>query len=340
MAQPEILISPRTSAISAKGGVIEVLVCVKAPDQLEPAPGEVHAKRLALVVDRSASMAGKPLEEALRCVEYIAKCLTPVDEIAVVAYDSRVNVLVPLGPVKSVEAICQVITAINSGGATDLLAGWKAGAWALEGGVAPGSSRVILLSDGQVNHGVCDVWEIERHCNDLLARGVSTTTVGLGREINKDLMIAMALAGGGKHYHGQSADDLFASFDEEIQLLQAPCLRKVDIKLIPGPGVTIEPISLVRHNLDGSYHVGDLAWGAQSQLLLRLHVSPGTADTTRDLLACLLSARTLSGASVSAYAPGLILPVVDEMAFANLSADPAVDRCLTANHTPTLQLIA
>ena len=271
MTQPTLLFSPRTNAISAQGGVLDVLVRVQAPDQPEQAKATVTPKRLALVVDRSGSMNGEPLTEALRCVTHIADCLTPSDQLSVVVYDDKVDVLLPMTAMKSPTAVRQLVANIQSGGSTDLFAGWEAGAKQLEGGVVSTISRVILLSDGQANRGLCEISEIEKHCNAMLARGVSTTTVGLGRGFNEDLMIAMARVGGGQQYYGQTADDLFDSFDEEFQLLQALCLRSLDLKLIPAPGVILEPLGLVQQNLDGSYRLSDLAWGAECWLMLRLH---------------------------------------------------------------------
>ena len=59
MTQPTIMFSPRTSAISAQGGVLDVLVRVQAPDQPAHTKTTVTPKRLALVVDRSGSMDGQ-----------------------------------------------------------------------------------------------------------------------------------------------------------------------------------------------------------------------------------------------------------------------------------------
>jgi Ca-activated chloride channel family protein len=195
MTQPTILFSPRTSAISAQGGVLDVLVRVQAPDQPAQSKATVTPKRLSLVVDRSGSMDGQPLTEALRCVTHIADCLTPADQLSVVVYDDKVNVLLPLAPMQSPTVVRQLLANIQSGGSTDLFGGWEAGAKQLEGGITSTISRVILLSDGQANHGLCEISEIEKHCSAMLARGVSTTTVGLGRGFNEDLMIAMARAG-------------------------------------------------------------------------------------------------------------------------------------------------
>lgn len=324
MPQPTLVLSPRKPVIPAQGGVLEVLVRVQAPDQPDASKTTPRAKRLALVVDRSGSMGGAPLAEAMRCVTHIANCLTPADQLAVVVYDEQVNVLLPLAPVTNPHAVHMALAQVDSGGCTDLFAGWEAGARQLQGGLESAISRVILLSDGQANRGLCEVSEIEKHCATLLGHGVSTTTVGLGRGFNEDLMIAMARAGGGQQYYGQTADDLFDSFDEELQLLQALCLRQLDVQFIPAPGVILERVGIVQKNPDGSYRLSDLAWGSETWIMLRLHLSPGTAGTTRDLLAATLQAHTLDGQTITAHAPLLRLPVVDEAAFAAAPVDVAV----------------
>jgi len=324
MIEPTVLLSPVKSAVPAEGGVIEVMVRVQAPDQPEYSKTKITAKRLALVVDRSGSMDGQPLQEALRCVSHIAGCMTPADQLSVVVYDSQVDVLMPLAPVKSADSVRRAIAGVQSGGNTNLFGGWESGAKQLEGGIDASISRVILLSDGQANNGLCDIAPIEKHCSEWLAKGVTTTTVGLGRGFNEDLMIAMARAGGGQQYYGQTAEDLYDSFDEEFQLLQSLCLRGLHIKLIPAPGVIIEPVGLVQQATDGTYHLSDLAWGAESWMMLRLHVSPSAVSQPRDLLAASLQATTLEGQTITAHAALLSLPALDAKAFAALPTDQAV----------------
>lgn len=155
MIKPSILLSPRKSAIPAQGCVLEVLVRVQAPDPSPETQDKVIPKRLALVVDRSGSMDGQPLAEALNCILHIANCMTLADQMSIVVYDDKVKVLVPLSPMTSAEAIRQAVAQVESGGSTDLFAGWQAGVQQLEVGVAESISRVLLLSDGQANHGLC-----------------------------------------------------------------------------------------------------------------------------------------------------------------------------------------
>ena len=326
--QPNILLSPLKPAIPAQGGAIDIMVRVQGPEQPNADKAKVTPKRLSLVVDRSGSMDGQPLHEALKCVQHIAGCMTPQDRISVVVYDDSVNVLMPLGPVTSPDAIKRLLATVNSGGSTNLFGGWEDGAKQLEKGQDSSISRVILLSDGQANHGLLDQSAIEKHCREWLAKGVSTTTVGLGRGFNEDLMIAMAKAGGGQQYYGQTALDLFDSFDEELSLLQALCLRQLSLKLIPAQGVIIEPLGVFDQNVDGTYQLSDLAWGAESWLAVRLHISPTAAGQSRDLLAATVQGKALDGQIITAHAAMLSPQAMDQSAYDGLPTDEAMERRL------------
>jgi Ca-activated chloride channel family protein len=159
-----------------------------------------------------------------------------------------------------------------------------------------------------------------------LAKGVSTTTVGLGRSFNEDLMISMARAGAGQQYYGQTAADLFDSFDEELSLLQALCLRQLSLKLIPAQGVIIEPLGIFEQNADGTYHLSDLAWGAESWLAVRLHITPTAVGQSRDLLAATLEGKALDGQVITAHAAMLSLPAVEQAVYGAMPADEAMQR--------------
>jgi len=328
MEQPTIIVSPLKAAIPAQGGHLDLLVRVQAPDLPTDKAVEHSPKRLALVVDRSGSMQGKPLREALRCVMHIASHLTPKDQLSLVVYDDQVEVMVPLSEVSSVSAIQQAVDMVHSGGSTDLFNGWLKGAEQLEGGTARAVSRVLLLSDGQANHGETRISHIQQECKAWLEKGVSTTTVGLGRDFNEDLMIAMADAGGGQQYYGQTAEDLYDSFDQELSLLQAMYLRGIALKLIPAPGVIVEMLSVAPQHPDGTYKMNDLAWGAETWVGVRLHISPTAPGTLRDLLAVSITGTDLQGHALSQSGAMLQLPAVEQTVFAAMPAEELVERRL------------
>ena len=312
MTQPTIVFSPLQAGVPAEGGALEVLVRVQAPDRPADLAVTHLPKRLALVVDRSGSMNGQPLQEALRCVTHIASHLTSQDALALVVYDDKVDTLLPLQPMRSTDAVAKAVAGVEAGGMTNLHGGWLAGAQQLEGGTEKTVSRVILLSDGQANHGETDLSTIEARCREWLGRGVSTTTMGLGRGFNEDLMIGMARAGGGQNFYGETAADLYDSFDEELALLQAMYLRQVGLKLLPAAGVIVEMISPAQQLADGSWRMIDLAWGAEAWVAV--HLSPGMAGQTQDLLAASVSGTALDGTQLQAHAPVLQLPVLDAAA--------------------------
>jgi Ca-activated chloride channel family protein len=63
-----------------------------------PAGRERPPLHLALVVDRSRSMAGDKLETTKRCAAFLVERLAPTDQFALVDYDDQVRLLAPLAP--------------------------------------------------------------------------------------------------------------------------------------------------------------------------------------------------------------------------------------------------
>ena len=324
MDMPTILFSPLKVGVPASGGSLDMLVRVQAPDRPVNTQAQMPSKRLALVVDRSGSMSGQPLYEALRCVEYIASRLTQEDALSLVVYDNKVQVLLPLQPMREIENIRDALDRVEVGGSTDLHAGWLAGAQQLDGSTLSAISRVLLLSDGKANSGLTEPTAIEAQCEEWLARGVTTTTVGLGRNFNEDLMIGMARAGGGQHYYGQTATDLFDGFDEELALLQALYMRQGTLQLVPAPGVMVEMLSPVQPQANGHWPVRDLAWGAERWLAVRLHLSASAPGSLRELLGARVYGVAMDGATLQRHAPLLQLPALDADAWATLPQDEIV----------------
>ncbi|MFN7175096.1 MAG: vWA domain-containing protein, partial [Thermaurantiacus tibetensis] len=172
-------LQPRRPALLAGlDNALEVLVRAEAA----PAPeGAGHRRRLdlALVIDRSGSMAGQPLAEAKRLAAEMVARLDPRDRIAIVTYDDAVQVPVPSRPVGERASILAAIAGIEAGGSTALHAGWAAGAEEAARAVAEADvARVLLLSDGCANHGLTDPDRIAAHCREMAEAGVSTSTYG------------------------------------------------------------------------------------------------------------------------------------------------------------------
>src|ERR1700678_2565278 len=95
MKAPQIILTPRRPAVLAGfQNTLDVLVRVAAPDATF---GHSRAPlHLALVIDRSGSMAGQPLEEAKKAAAFVINGLMRGDRAALVTYDDAVDTQVPL----------------------------------------------------------------------------------------------------------------------------------------------------------------------------------------------------------------------------------------------------
>ena len=165
---------------------------------------------LALVLDRSGSMSHGKLDEAKRCVAKLIASLGEKDCVALVDYDEEVATRLPLTPAtQAALLIDSALANIHARGSTALHRGWLSGAELLAGNVgSERMTRVVLLSDGQANHGLRRVEDIVAQVKALAGAGVTTTTVGLGRDFNEELMGAMAIAGQGGSHYGERLEDM------------------------------------------------------------------------------------------------------------------------------------
>lgn len=94
-----LIVTPLRSAILAgHANKVHVLVRVQAPDLLETEKKQRQPYGIGFVIDRSGSMQGKPLREAVRCVRFMANKLSDTDLASLVTFDSRVALEFPLSP--------------------------------------------------------------------------------------------------------------------------------------------------------------------------------------------------------------------------------------------------
>ena len=292
----ELLAEPRRVGLRSDGSSeIEVLVRLQAPDASDDKnDGRSHGFNLAFVIDRSGSMNGQPLREAVRCVGAMTDRLRPDDRAALVIYDDKVDVLLPSLRVGDGRALHRNLATIDSRGTTNLHGGWLKGAELLADTLAENQlARVILLSDGLANRGITDDGVIANQCAELAAAGVSTSTYGLGGNFNEDLMVAMGHAGRGNHYYGETADDLMEPFVEEFSLLDNLCARDVTLSARTPNGVTARMVNDLIQRTHDTWLLPDVAYGGEAWAVFRLTVGEDAlsqVDTTGNLTVLELTA--------------------------------------------------
>ncbi len=326
-----IVLTPHRPGLCAgRDNTLDVLVRIQAPDAPQGHVALRPPQALALVIDRSGSMSGKPLHEAKRCAEYVLGKLRPTDAVSLVKFDNRVHRLWPATPKGDGIAQLSAIAGIRSGGNTDLHGGWKEGADTLADVAGKGLKRVILLSDGQANEGVVDADEIAAQCAEWTAKGITTSTYGLGNGFNEELMVAMARSGGGNHYYGETAEDLMDPFQQELELLGNLHLRDLRLGVSAPDGFKVEVVNQLQSTSTG-WRLPDLAWGAEAWVVVRVTVPALAlpyAGPLCKVLSVSVTGQTLEGQPVELDQCGLSLPILPQAEFGALAENGLVARRL------------
>ena len=255
---------------------LDILLRLRAPVM----HGEATRTPLAisLVIDRSGSMATGKLEEAKRCALDLLNRLDDKDLISLVVYDTVVDVLLETMAVRLAKTLLPLrLVEIEARGQTALHAGWLKGAETLAPIAGNGVlSRVILLSDGQANHGLIERDLICEQVRELAGAGVTTTTVGIGLDFNEELMTAIANAGQGNSWYGQRVEDLAESFDAEMGFMSNLVLQDVRVKLDTPLQVSMGQIRVrndYTKNSSGQYCLPSIAAGSEVWMGISLLMS-------------------------------------------------------------------
>jgi Ca-activated chloride channel homolog len=187
---------------------------------------------LALVLDRSSSMAGDRFEKAKQAALMVIDRLAPQDIISIITYDSTVDVLVPATRVNNRDALRERIMSLSPRGTTALFAGVSHGIEEVQKFLdGKRVNRVILLSDGQANVGPSSPNELGRLGEAAGKMGISISTIGLGLGYNEDLMTQLAMRSDGNHGFAETADELATIFNYELGDVLSVVAQDVSIEI-------------------------------------------------------------------------------------------------------------
>jgi Ca-activated chloride channel family protein len=329
--EPKILLTPLKSALTLEQDQsISVLIRVQAPDAAPVARKTRKPYHLAIVIDRSGSMSGEPLTEAVRCAKHVIDQLEPTDSVALIAFDDRVKTLVPCQPIGNRLALHSALASIRPGGSTNLHGGWLAGMEALKAGAKDAVlARVILLSDGVANVGaMTGTEEIATLCASAAEEGFSTSTYGLGTGFNEDLMVEMGRKGRGNHYYGDTAADLFEPFATEFDFISNLYAQRVCLSLAAPESVGIKLLNDYTVKARDGFHfiqLPDIPMGAEAWAVVELQIPAALAISSgMQILQVGVTARDTEGAPIAIADETLRMKAVTAEQWSALPLDAAV----------------
>jgi len=169
---------------------------------------------LAVVLDTSGSMIGAKLDDAKRSVEQLLRRMDDDDEIALVRYDVDAELIQPLARVGDVrQRLLIAIAELEAGGGTNIPAGMRKGAAALQHASGGRIQRLLLVSDGL---------DDERGSAESIARrsaatGVTVSSVGIGLDFDEGYMSSVARLGHGNFVFAQQARALRGFLQQELK---------------------------------------------------------------------------------------------------------------------------
>ncbi len=232
---------------------------------------------LSLVIDRSGSMAGGPLNHALKAAQSVIDSLEPTDIVSVVSFDDEVKTVVSPQLVVDRNLIKEKIKGIRAGGITNLCGGWLEGCKNVKAHFdSQMINRVLLLTDGHANSGITDMGVLTKTAGQKLEEGIITTTLGFGDGFQEDLLVGMARAAKGNFYFIQNINDAVQVFAVELDTMKSVVAQNltVQLELINGASLkeTLSLAAVESKNGVESIVLGDVFNGEDKLLGLTLNL--------------------------------------------------------------------
>lgn len=218
----------------ASGGRPIAVEITFTPAAVDEAPGMRLPLSLGLAIDRSGSMGGGKLDAARHAALGVLESLAPGERFAATAFDSEVIDVCRSQCIneRTVSAARETISSLRPGGSTALFDGFARAAElvAMGGDAASWESWVIVLSDGQGNHGLCDPREMRRHAAALAERGIRTISVGIGADYEAGQLTALSDGGCGEFHHASRPEEIVEVVLGELGALRHTAARGLELR--------------------------------------------------------------------------------------------------------------
>jgi hypothetical protein len=99
-----------------------------------------------------------------------------------------------------------------------------------------------LLTDGIANEGVVDPGRIAAQSSEFNGQGIDLSTIGVGLDLNNDLLRTLARSGRGLYHFISDYKDIDKVFVNEVQSLISSVAKKVSVRIEYGPGLQLEKV--------------------------------------------------------------------------------------------------
>lgn len=286
---------------------------------------------ICLVIDRSGSMEGEPLEYVKRACHYVVDLLNPNDILSIVTFEENVDVLMPPRRVANKDLIKQHIQRLEPGNTTNIYDGMALGAQQILSVQEPGRvARMLLFTDGEPTTGIKDFQSLVQHAGEIKKRGITITFLGFGYEFNEELLAGMAKRSGGNYYYIQRTDLIPEVFRAELDKLFTLTASNLTLKLRVARWVVLRQVyghQVPFGQREVVLHLADLEKGTDLDVAVDLEFQNHPLGLYRVLTGELTYDDAVSGRTERLTADAII-EFTSDRNLCEVPQDPRVARCI------------
>jgi Ca-activated chloride channel family protein len=285
------LVELRTTASQPKIHAAAVAQVLSLLIEIRPGASAAQLRMplgVAFVLDRSGSMAGAKIRHACEALKRAVGALAPDDMAAVISFERRTRVDVPLETVGDGAAICRRIDKIRADGGTRMAPAMSRALEQLGRSRAGLLRRMILLTDGQTE-GEDDCLAV---ADEAGRQQVSITALGLGRDWNEDLLIELGNRSSGTADAISAPEQIDGFFAGAVRQAQSASIQRAVLTLRTVQGVSVraawQVVPLITQlgvqptaQRDVTVPLGEVDAATGRAVLVELLIEPRAAGTYR-----------------------------------------------------------
>jgi uncharacterized membrane protein/uncharacterized protein YegL len=188
---------------------------------------ETPSMAMALVIDKSGSMGGAPIELARQAAKATVELLGPRDKIGVIGFDSQPFIVCEMTPAADIGRVQDSIDSLQAGGGTSMYPGMFEGERMLRS-AGTRVRHMILLTDGQSSPG-----DFEGLAENMALSGITVSSVALGGGAAQDLLKRIAQIGRGRYYETMDPNSVPQIFTKETMAVSRSAIKEEPFLPVP-----------------------------------------------------------------------------------------------------------